>query len=306
MPSSPKDMQSMHINTPEGTPTVTVPNGTVESFPAGDVTLAYRLVGAATPTRKTPVLFIHGLSYFSYDWVAFGQAVCQDRQGCAMDMRGFGDSSFSPGQDYSVPTMAGDIGRLLDHLGWDRVILVAHSMGGRVAAYFAAHHPQQVEALVLVDWSPENAAAGTRRVATTVAGTPEVFASVEDAMRHFGSDPDSPDGQDRRIRFTEYTRPVAGGVSIKRDPHFSRQFRRLLDTGEKAPQGVDLWQVVADITVPTLVLRGTRSDLFAAETLPKVLQRNPRFKALEIDAGHHIAGDNPAATLSAIRQFIQP
>ena len=50
-----------------------------------------------------------------------------------MDMRGFGDSTYSPAGDYSVTTMADDIAHLLDHLRWDKVILVAHSMGGRSA-----------------------------------------------------------------------------------------------------------------------------------------------------------------------------
>lgn len=270
--------------------------------------LAFRLVGLApdaSQASKTPVLFVHGLSYFSYDWLAFGQALCQDRAGCAMDMRGFGDSDSSPTQDYSIPSMADDIGRLLDHLGWSRVILVGHSMGGRISAYYAAHHPERVEALVLVDWSPDNAAAGTRRVATTVAGVPERFDSVEAAMRYFGADPDSPAGQDKRERFEAYTRPVAGGVAIKRDPFFGRQFRRQLETGEKPARGVDLWEVVEQLRTPTLVLRGTRSDLFAAETLPKLLARNPALQTREIDAGHHIAGDNPADALDAIRHFIR-
>jgi pimeloyl-ACP methyl ester carboxylesterase len=153
-------------------------------------------------------------------------------------------------------------------------------MGGRSATYFAAQHPERVAALVLVDWSPENAPAGSRRVAQTVANTPEVFEDLDAVMRFFGEDPDSPGGLDRRPRFAAYTRPVPGGVAIKRDPFFQQQFRRQLATGEKAKQGVDLWQAVADVRAPTLVLRGSRSDLFAAETLPWLLEKNPRFRAV--------------------------
>lgn len=280
------------------------PYAPVQFCPAGNVTLAYRPLGARD-SSKTPVLFIHGLSYFSWDWVSFGDALCTDRAGCAMDMRGFGDSTHSPGGDYSVPTMSGDIGALLDHLGWQRVILVAHSMGGRSATYFTAKNKDRVAALVLVDWSPDNAPAGSRRVAQTVASTPDVFEDLTALMRFFGEDSDSPAGADRKARFEAYSRPVAGGLAIKRDTHFRDQFRQQLETGQKAQHGADLWQAVADVQVPTLVLRGTRSDLFAAETLPKVLERNPRFRAVEIDAGHHVAGDNPDAARRAIQQFIE-
>lgn len=271
--------------------------------PAGEVTLAYRPIGNAAG-HGTPVLFVHGLSYFSYDWIGFGSALCTDRAGCAMDMRGFGDSTDSPGGDYTVPAMGRDIGALLDHLGWQRAIVVAHSMGGRSATWFTARNAQRVAGLVLVDWSPENAPAGSRRVAQRVAGTPAVFEDVAAVMRFFGEDPHSPAGADRVARFEAYTRPVPGGVAIKRDPWFGEQFRRQLETGEKARHGADLWQAVGDVRVPTLVLRGTRSDLFAAETLPKVLAKNPSFRAVEIEAGHHVAGDNPQAALAAIRQFI--
>lgn len=280
---------------------------TINTCLSGDVSLAYRLFGRSDRdalTTKTPVLFIHGLSYFSYDWVNFGTQLCTDRLGCAMDMRGFGDSTYSQAGDYAVTTMADDITRLLDHLKWRNVILVAHSMGGRSATCFAAAHPARVKGLVLVDWSPENAPTGSKRVANTVASTPDTFATVDDAMRYFGTDPDSPSGVEKRARFEAYTKPVAGGFAIKRDPFFRDQFRRQLETGEAPKRGVDLWQLLGDVVVPTLVLRGTRSDLFAAETLPKMLQKNARIRAQEIEAGHHIAGDNPEAALAAIRPFI--
>jgi len=271
--------------------------------PSDDVTLSYRLFGVPSDSR-TPVLFVHGLSYFSYDWVEFGASMCTDRAGCAMDMRGFGDSTSSPGADYSIPTMAADIGRLLDHLKWSRVILVAHSMGGRSATFYTAMHPERVAALVLVDWSPENAAAGSRRVAQTVANTPDVFDSVDHAMRYFGADSDSPAGKKGRARFEAYLRPVEGGLQIKRDLHFARQFRHQLATGEKPSHGVDLWQVLGQVAVPTLVLRGSRSDLFDAANVPRVQASNPLITVREIEAGHHVAGDNPADTRAAIRSFI--
>lgn len=279
------------------------PDLTVNHCHANDVELAYRPLGKP-PGHKTPVLFVHGLSFFSYDWTAFGNALCTDRSGCAMDMRGFGDSGNSVGGDYTVPTMSRDIGALLDHLGWPQVILVAHSMGGRSATYFTAKNPERVKALVLVDWSPDNAPEGSRRVAQMVANTPESFPDLDSVMRYFGIDPHSPAGAQKLARFQAYTRPATGGVAIKRDPFFSQQFKRQLETGEKAKHGADLWQAVEDVKVPTLVIRGSRSDLFAAETLPKMLEKNPSFRSVEVDAGHHVTGDNPEKALEVMRKFI--
>jgi pimeloyl-ACP methyl ester carboxylesterase len=269
-------------------------NGTC---PSGDVTLFYRRFGAP---GGTPVLILHGLSFFSYDWIGVASELAAGREAVAMDMRGFGDSTWSPSRDYAVPTMAGDIVALLDHLDWPRAIVVGHSMGGRNASYFAAKNPARVAGLVLVDYSPENAPAGSKRVTDMVAGQPDVFGSVDEAMRHFGVPKDSP----KRARFEAYLRPVPGGVQVKRDLHFRDQFRRVKETGERPQQTVNMWQVLGELACPTLVVRGAQSDMFAPETAARVKAANARISLVEVDGGHNVAADNPQGFLAAIRPFI--
>src|SRR5436190_2483638 len=67
-------------------------------FRSGDVEIFYRLFGRA---GRTPVVILHGLSYFSYDWIDLAAELAIDRQIVAMDMHGFGDSGWA--KDYSVP-----------------------------------------------------------------------------------------------------------------------------------------------------------------------------------------------------------
>lgn len=277
---------------------------------SGDISLHYRRLGRA---GGTPLVFVHGLSFFSYDWLEAAQALAADREAACMDMRGFGDSTRAAGEsgraagdsgraaDYSVPAMAGDIGALLDHLGWARAIVIGHSMGGRNSAYFAAKNPQRVAALVLVDYSPENAPAGSKRVAQNVAGVPDAFATIEEAMAYFKADPKD---AKKRARFEAYLAPVAGGFAIKRDPYFRDQFRKSLATGERPKLGVDMWEALAELRMPTLVIRGARSDIFAPETAERVKAANPRIRHVEVDAGHNVAGDNLAGFLAAVRPFL--
>jgi pimeloyl-ACP methyl ester carboxylesterase len=263
---------------------------------SGDLALHYRRLGHP---GGTPLVFVHGLSFFSWDWLEAAQALAPDREAACLDMRGFGDSSRA--SDYSVPAMAGDIGALMDHLGWPRAIVVGHSMGGRNSAYFAAKNPQRVAGLVLVDYSPDNAPAGSKRVAQSVAGVPDAFATIEEAMAYFKAD--AKDAK-KRARFEAYLAPVPGGFAIKRDPHFGDQFRKTLATGERPKLGVDMWQVLAELRSPTLVIRGARSDIFAPETVERVKAANPRIRVTEVDAGHNVAGDNLAGFLAAVRPFL--
>lgn len=260
---------------------------------SGDVALFYRRLGKP---GLTPILMVHGLSYFSYDWLPIAAACGSERECVAVDMRGFGDSGWS--KDYSVPTMGEDLANLLDHLGWTRAVVLGHSMGGRSTAYLAATQPQRVAGLVLVDYSPENAPAGSKRIAQRVAGTPEVFSSIEQALKYFNAAPGE------RERFEAYLRPLDGGYAVKRDPHFREQFRKMLETGERPKLGVDMWQLIGSLRCPVLSVRGARSDLYAPETAAKMNAANPRLRVVEVDAGHNIGGENPQGLLAAMRPFL--
>jgi pimeloyl-ACP methyl ester carboxylesterase len=257
---------------------------------SGELSIVFRRAG----TRgATPLLIVHGLSYFSYDWMPLAERLGGEREVVAMDMRGFGDSDWSPQQDYSVPSMAQDIVAVLDHLAWPRAVLVGHSMGGRSTTYAAAKHPGRVSGLALIDYSPENAPAGSKRVAQTVASAPERFASLDEALAYFG--------QKDRARMQAYLRPDG---SIKRDPFFRDQFKRLLDTGERPKLGVDMWQLLGEVRCPILSMRGARSDMYAPQTAAKMRAANSRLAVVEVDAGHNIAGENPDGFVAALQAFL--
>jgi pimeloyl-ACP methyl ester carboxylesterase len=55
-----------------------------------------------------------------------------------------------------------------------------------------------------------------------------------------------------------------------------------------------------------LSVRGARSDMYAPETVQKMKAANPRMRVVEVaNAGHDIAGDNPAGLVAAIASFLQ-
>lgn len=262
---------------------------------SGGITIHYRKLGRS---GATPLIIVHGLSYFSYDWLEVAQALGGEREVVAMDMRGFGDSDWSPDKDYGVPAMGQDIVNLLDHLGWPRAVLAGHSMGGRGAIYAAAKHPARAAGLVLIDYSPENAPAGSQRITEKVGNQPDHFPSIEAAMQYFG--------KGTRARFEAYLMKTDAGYAPKRDPHFRDQFRRLMQTGERPKHGVDLWQLIGELRCPILSLRGARSDMYAPETMAKMRAANPRLEVREIaDAGHDIAGDNPRRLAAEVDEFLK-
>lgn len=270
----------------------------------GDVELFYRRFGAAGDPGAVPILIVHGLSYFSYDWIPVASRLAEaGREVVAMDMRGFGDSTWSPSEAYGAGDFAGDIIAIMDALRWRKIHLMGHSMGGRNSTWCAAAHPDRIETLILCDYSPQNAPAGSQRVTRTVAGVPDVFATVDEALAYFGKPRTLAADDPYRKRMDAYLKPVAGGFILKRDPWHRARFRAVLE-GKGGGGGPDMWAKLADVKCPTLVIRGTRSDMFAAENVERVKGSNPNIALVEIDAGHDLAGDAPDALIAEVNRFL--
>jgi pimeloyl-ACP methyl ester carboxylesterase len=261
---------------------------------SGDLSIHFRRLGKR---GLTPIAIVHGLQYFSWDWLAVAQALGAEREVLCMDMRGFGDSDWSAQKDYSVPSMAQDIVAVLDHVDWQRAILIGHSMGGRSTTYAAARQPARVAGLALIDYTPENAPAGTRRTTEIVGNTPDSFPSLEAARMYLGP-------KKAVERYSFYLREDNGRFSLKRDPHFRDQFRKVLAGGERPKLGVDMWQLIGEVRCPILSVRGTRSDMYASETVTKMQAANPRLEVVEVDAGHDIAGENEGALVEVLKRWI--
>jgi len=117
-----------------------------ERINIGDISLHYVQWGE----QGTPLVFAHGLTGNAFCFQALADELAGDHRVFAYDLRGRGDSD-KPTQDYSVPTHAADLARLLNKLELNRPVVVGHSLGAFIALYFAAHYPEQLSKLVLID-----------------------------------------------------------------------------------------------------------------------------------------------------------
>ena len=113
---------------------------------ADDVTLRWVQWGE----HGQPVVCIHGLTANAFCFQSLADGLAGDHQVFAYDLRGRGDSD-KPEDGYSVPIHAADLAALIDELGLERPILIGHSLGALIALYFAAHYPDKLSKLVLLD-----------------------------------------------------------------------------------------------------------------------------------------------------------
>jgi pimeloyl-ACP methyl ester carboxylesterase len=113
----------------------------------GEATLHYVTAG-----EGPAVLLVHGFPQTWYSWLKVIPPLVRQGFRCiAPDLRGFGDSTRPP-SGYDKKTLAADLHVLLtEHLFIDRVAAVGHDWGGTVAFALAAHRPELVSCLAVLD-----------------------------------------------------------------------------------------------------------------------------------------------------------
>lgn len=85
----------------------------------------------------------------SWDWVA--EELRQDWHVIAPDLRGHGDSQWSPEGNYGMDAFVYDFAQLVQTLGYEKVTIVAHSLGGNIATRFTGLYPEKVEKLLNIE-----------------------------------------------------------------------------------------------------------------------------------------------------------
>jgi len=120
--------------------------------------LAWRL---ANPAGTTRMALVHSLAMDGAFWDAVVACLPEDVAVLAIDCRGHGRSTRSPGP-FTVEQFADDLAEVMEELGWQGALVAGASMGGCVALAFATRHAGRVRALGLIDttaWYGENAPA---------------------------------------------------------------------------------------------------------------------------------------------------
>lgn len=247
-----------------------------------------------------PIVLLHGITGHARTWDHLAGTLAPPLRVIALDQRGHGDSEDPADGDYRVVSMASDLAAVADELRLGHFHLCGLSMGGRVAIAYAGTLAARLDRLVIVDIGPDIAMAGLRRVRNMMAGSPERFASAEAALAHVRAA--NPLYREAELvhRITHGLRALPdGGLAWK----YSKGLRDMMREGRR--EEVDLWEPLARITCPTLIVRGTESDILSPEIAKRMLGALPDGHFAEISgAGHTVPGDQPEAFARAVRTFL--
>ncbi len=255
------------------------------------------------------LMFLHGFDNDAHVWDDSAPALAPYYQTLALDLRGHGESERDPKARYDHRTMARDVEAVLEQLGVQRVVLVGHSMGGRVAMHYTRRNPTKMAGLVLVDVGPELDTRGVTRIQLEMQTAEPTFASVSEfedvlAVRY----PVTARATLARLARHWLRRRADGRYEPRTDPAFSR--RRSDRSPEDArawlrKETETLWEALRKTPCGTLVIRGAASDVFDPETAERMVEEalpNGRLDVIP-RSGHSVMLDNPEGFLASLTGF---
>ncbi|MBX5467734.1 MAG: alpha/beta hydrolase [Firmicutes bacterium] len=244
------------------------------------VRIAYDEQGGNAP----PLVFIHGYRMRGALW----EPVCRRLSHCyrtlLVDLRGNGASERPP-RGYGLEEFAGDVLAVLKDAGLSQAVMVGHSMGGTVAEYLMAYHPDSVTAAILVAPVPPSG-----------VEMPEAVLSV---FR-------------RSITEEPVLRNLYQG-SVAR-PEVIDDLCALSRTADPraAYESLDAWRLArfADrfdgCPIPALVVAGAEDHFFPEDFLRREVLARLKHGRLTVvsSAGHFIPREQPERLAGLIQEFV--
>jgi pimeloyl-ACP methyl ester carboxylesterase len=217
-----------------------------------------------------------------------------------VDLRGHGDSGWSPDGKYSPALLAGDLKTVMADIAGPAA-WVGASMGGMTAMQALAEG-MRPSALVLVDIVLRPELEGVDRIRKFMLGNPSGFASVDEAADAVAAynprrrRPGNPAGLLKNLRLN-----ADGRYYWHWDPRLmSAEPEAMSQAFKQIAEGVQ-----ASGAVPTLLVRGAASDVVSDAGVAAFREVMPHVEVFDVaQAGHMVAGDSNDAFNGAVLEFL--
>ncbi len=260
-----------------------------------------------------PLLLVHGGRDHcrNWDWVA--SALRKDWHIIAPDLRGHGDSQWSPDGDYSMAGYIYDLAQLIHQQNLAPVTIMAHSLGGNIALRYAGIYPEAVKKLVAIEGLGPSPKMIAERATKTIdirmkewideqrklsSRLPRRYASIEDAFKRMQEE-NKHLSPERARHLTQH------GINQNEDGSYSWKFDNYVRAWPPYDmtyeEQAELWRRIA---CPTLLVYGKES--WASN--PQDDGRVKNFQDAKVisfeRAGHWVHHDRLEAFLDAVKAFI--
>ena len=262
-----------------------------------------RLSALVWQEREPELVLLHGGAQNAHTWDTVAMAL--DRPLVAIDLPGHGHSdgpAGHPADELDVRSNAADVADAIRQLAPAAEAVVGMSAGGLTTIALAAHAPDLVRKMLLVDVLPGVKPERAAHITGFVNGPPS-FASLDELLeRTMQFNPTRSRSSLRRgILHNAEQQPDGSWVwrwarhrSVERAP------------AQRDPVYAQLWDDLAAVTVPVLLARGMRPDsVLDDENEAELRRRLPSAEIVHVaNAGHSLQGDTPLELAAIIQRFV--
>ncbi|MCB9026944.1 MAG: alpha/beta hydrolase [Bdellovibrionaceae bacterium] len=260
----------------------------------------YQILGSASAPK---LVFLHGLLGSGANWRKITPSFVGDFEILLLDQRGHG-RSFQPAFGYNPEDYAQDLNNILQELGWSKVNLVGHSMGGRNALVFADLYPEKVRKLVIEDIGPNKNTESSDKIKKLINLVPVPFANRNEARDFFHSEfLELIQNQPHPELLSQYFYSnISENAQKQLDWRFSKPgVFATLDEGRIKER----WSELERLNVPTLVIRGEKSDELSPDVFNRMMACNSWVQGVEIeDCGHWVHSEKPKEFIELVSKFL--
>lgn len=243
-----------------------------------------------------PLVVMHGLFGSADNWRGLARRWSDDFAIWSLDLRNHGRSFHREGMNYTL--QAEDLLHWLDSERLERVHLLGHSMGGKLAMEFALCHPERVNKLIVADIAPVRYEHSHGDI---IQGLKALKASepwherreADHLLAEYVTDV-----QTRLFLLTNLVRTESGLCLRVAIEAIARDYQSIIDAPPALLEG-------AVFEGATLAIRGSRSDYVMDDQLPKFRQTFPGLQLETLDAGHWLHAEQADAFSDAVLRFLK-
>jgi pimeloyl-ACP methyl ester carboxylesterase len=250
------------------------------------------------------VVLLHGGGQTRHSWSgAMRNLVARGYYVVNLDARGHGDSEWASDGDYSFDILAEDVECVIRTMA-SKPALVGASMGGATALCLIGTKRQPIATtLILVDIVPLIDEHGAAKILAFMNRYLNGFTTVEEVADAVAAyNPHRPRPTDVSGLMKNLRQRTNGRLYWHWDP-------RVINgpDAREPPLAIAQLKKAADgVRVPTLLVRGLKSDIVTDEGVADLKGRIPSLEVFAVaDAGHMVAGDKNDAFNQGILAFLQ-
>ncbi|HEY1827903.1 MAG TPA: alpha/beta hydrolase [Acidimicrobiales bacterium] len=244
------------------------------------------------------LVLVHGGAQNAHTWDTVALAL--GRPLVAIDLPGHGHSDGGPDGIISLGSNGADLAAVVAELAPHARGVVGMSLGGMSSIALAAHAPDLVRALVLVDITPGVSAEKAAPIMAFVDG-PSSFASFDEILAR--TIEHNPTRSESSLR-----RGILHNAVQREDGSWVWRYARFR-TGDSSarPEFGDWWETISALTVPVLLVRGLAWSVVDDADVAELQRRQPTARVIGVEgAGHSIQGDKPLELTQILSDFLFP